>query len=270
MRIHAAARLEKSGKNMASTQHTARKTALVTGASVGIGYAAAVALAREGYAVGIAARSLERLEPLAAELQSLGATVVPVALDLQSMSSIEKSAVAVIEALGGVDVLVNNAGMTLRRAAVDVTSAEWDDVMDANLKGTFFLTQQIARDLIRAGKPGCVINMASTHGLLGFPERLVYGVSKAAIMHMTRMLAIEWARHNIRVNAIAPGTVETASRADFFSANPGSRKMMTQRVPLGRFASVEDVAGAVCYLASPHGGYITGQTLVLDGGLTVY
>jgi 2-deoxy-D-gluconate 3-dehydrogenase len=249
---------------------TTRKNAFVTGASVGIGYATAVALGREGYHVAIAARSTKRLEPLVTELQSLGVTAVPVALDLHSMSSIEACTAAVIDALGGVDVLVNNAGTTLRRAAVDVTSDEWDDVIDANLKGTFFLTQQVARHLIGSGKPGCVINMSSTHGLLGFPERIVYGISKAAIMHMTRMLAIEWAQNNIRVNAIAPGTVETPSRAAFFAADPAARQMMENRVPLRRFATVDDVAGAVCYLAGAHGTYITGQTLVLDGGLTVY
>lgn len=247
-----------------------RNIALVTGASVGIGYATALALARDGYDVAVSARSAARLERVVTELHSLGARSVCVALDLHSLDSIERAAAAVLEALGPIDVLVNNAGTTQRRAALDVTSGEWDDVIDANLKGTFFLTQQVARHLINAGKPGCVINMASTHGLLGFPERIVYGISKAAIMHMTRMLAIEWAQKKIRVNAIAPGTVETESRAEFFAADPMARQAMQNRIPIGRFASVEDVAGAVCYLAGPHGAYITGQTLVLDGGLTVY
>ena len=255
---------------MQAAHSTGEKVAFVTGASVGIGFATALALAREGYDVAVSARSASRLEKLVATLRSLGARALPVALDLHSLESIEQAAEAVTAALGAIDVLVNNAGMTQRRAALDVTPAEWDDVMNANLKGTFFLTQRVARRLVDAGRPGCVINMASTHGLLGFPERIAYGVSKAAIMHMTRMLAIEWAKKNIRVNAIAPGTVETESRAEFFAADQKARQALENRIPIGRFATVEDVAGAVCYLAGPHGAYITGQTLVLDGGLTVY
>jgi NAD(P)-dependent dehydrogenase (short-subunit alcohol dehydrogenase family) len=150
-----------------------------------------------------------------------------------------------------------------------VTSAEWDEVMNANLKGTFFVTQRIARHLIDTGRPGCVINMASTHGLLGFPQRIAYGVSKAGLMHMTRMLAIEWAQYNIRVNAIAPGTVETPSRAVFL-ADPKTRKAMADRVPLARFATADEIAAAVVYLAGPQSTYITGHTLVVDGGLTAY
>jgi NAD(P)-dependent dehydrogenase (short-subunit alcohol dehydrogenase family) len=249
---------------------TARKAAFVTGASVGIGYATALALAREGYDLAVSARSASRLQPLVTELQKLGASAAPIALDLHSMSGIERASAAAIEALGAIDVLVNNAGMTLRRAAIDVTADEWDEVVDTNLKGTFFVTQQIARHFIRTGTPGCVISMASTHGLIAFPGRSTYGITKAAIVHMTKMLAIEWAEHGIRVNAIAPGTVETASRAEFFSADPDARRAMQERIPLKKFATVDDVASAVCYLASPQGAYITGQTLVLDGGLTVY
>lgn len=242
----------------------------MTGASTGIGAAAALALARDGYDVAIAATRVENLSDTLSRLASMSVRVVPVALDLRSLPGIEQAMAEVIGALGEVDVLVNNAGITLRKAALDVTPEEWSKVTDTNVKGTFFLSQRMGRHLIAGGRPGCIINLVSTHGVVGFPQRSTYGISKAAVIHMTRMLAIEWAEHGIRVNAIAPGTVETPSRAAFFAADPKQRDELLARVPLRRFATVEEVAEAVCYLASPHATYITGQTLLLDGGLTSY
>jgi NAD(P)-dependent dehydrogenase (short-subunit alcohol dehydrogenase family) len=142
--------------------------------------------------------------------------------------------------------------------------------MSINLKGTFFMSQLMGRHLVAGKRPGCVINLASAHGLLGYPQRSAYGISKAGIMQMTRMLAIEWAEHGIRVNAVAPGTVDTPSRAEYFAANPDAKKAMTDRIPFRRFATTDEVAAAVRYLASAQASYITGQTLVLDGGLTAY
>jgi NAD(P)-dependent dehydrogenase (short-subunit alcohol dehydrogenase family) len=128
-------------------------------------------------------------------------------LDLRSQDSIEHAVGEALAAFGQLDVLVNNAGVNLRQRAADVTPAEWDAVIDTNVTGTFFLTQQAGRHWIAGGRPGCVVNIASTHGLVGAAERSTYGISKAAIIHMTKMLAIEWAEHGIRVNAIAPGRV---------------------------------------------------------------
>jgi NAD(P)-dependent dehydrogenase (short-subunit alcohol dehydrogenase family) len=119
-------------------------------------------------------------------------------------------------------------------------------------------------------RPGCIVSLASTHGMLGFAGRSAYGIAKAGIIQMTRALAVEWADHGIRVNAVAPGTVDTPSRAEFFAANPDARKAMTDRIPFGRFARPGEIAAAVSYLAGPDAAYITGQTLVLDGGLTSY
>lgn len=244
--------------------------AFVTGASTGIGAAIALRLARDGFDVAVSARRVENLADTMAVLGPTGARVVPVALDVRSLPGIEQAMAGVLGAFGQLDVLVNNAGITLRKLAVDVTAAEWGAVIGTNVTGTFFMCQQMGRHLIGSGRPGCIINLGSTHGMLGFAERSTYGISKAAIIHLTRMLAIEWAPHGIRVNAIAPGTVETPSRAAFFAADPGRREQMLERVPLRRFATVEEVAGAVCYLASPEAEYITGQTLILDGGLTAY
>src|SRR6185436_13404574 len=195
---------------------------------------------------------------------------VPVQLDLRSMPGIEKAMADAVAAFGKVDVLVNNAGVTVRKLALEVTQAEWDEVVGVNLKGTFFMSQQMGRHLVAARRPGCVVSIASTHGTIGFAQRTTYGISKAGIIHMTRMLAYEWVDHRIRVNAVAPGTVETKTRAEYFDANPQARKGMIDRIPLHRFATPGEIAAAVCYLASPAASYITGQTLLLEGGLTSY
>lgn len=255
---------------MKESNATGRRTAFVTGASRGIGAAVALALARDGFDVAISATRAENLAGTAATLAPTGARVVPVAFDLRSVSSGEQAMAEVIGVFGHIDVLVNNAGVTLRKLALEVTTAEWEAVIGANLTGTFFLSQQMGRHLVGSARPGCIISMASTHGVLGFARRSTYGISKGAIIQMTKMLAIEWAEHGIRVNAIAPGTVETPSRADFFSADPQAREIMLNRIPLRRFCTDEEVAGAVCYLAGPQATCITGQTLLLDGGLTAY
>ena len=244
-----------------------RRTALVTGASQGIGAAIALALAQDGYDVAVTSTRVEKLADVLARLAGAGGRAVPVALDIRSQSGIEQAVAEAAGALGGLDVLVNNAGVPLKKPALEVTPGEWDEAMRVNLTGTFFMSQQMGRHLVGAKRAGCVISIASTHGLVGLQDRSIYGIAKAAVMHMTRMLAIEWAGHGIRVNAVAPGRVDTQARAGSL-AEPGYRDWALARVPLRRFAAAEEVAGAVRYLASPEAAYITGQTLVLDGGLT--
>ena len=195
--------------------------------------------------------------------------VVPIALDLRSQDSIKACFERAVAGLGEIDLLVNNAGRALVRPSVDVTDAEWDDVIDTNLKGAFFLSQLFGRRCIERKRPGAIVSMASTHGMIGIPERLVYGVSKAGLIQMTRMLAIEWAAQNIRVNAIAPTTVMTESRQQMLS-DPKARADMLSRIPTGRFATPEEIAAAVVYLASPGAASVTGHTLMVDGGLTAY
>jgi NAD(P)-dependent dehydrogenase (short-subunit alcohol dehydrogenase family) len=246
-----------------------KRTAFVTGASYGIGAATALALARNGFDVAVAATRVENLSKVVAQLETMNARVVPVALNLRSNSSTEQAMATVTDAFGKVDVLVNNAGISNRKAAVEITPEEWEAVMQTNVTGTFFMCQQMGRHLIGGSRPGCIINVASTHGIVAMAQRVIYGTSKAAIIHMTKMLAIEWAQHGIRVNSIAPGTVDTPSRAAFL-ADPKTREMMLNRVPLHRFCTAEEVADAVCYLVRPEAAYITGHTLVMDGGLTVY
>ena len=246
-----------------------RQVAFVTGASQGIGAAIAVALARDGFDLAVSSTRVEKLSAVLDALAAAGAKAAPVALDVRSHESIEQAMAEAVGALGRVDVLVNNAAIPLRKPALEVTAAEWDAVIQVNLTGTFFMSQKMGRYLVKSARPGTIISLASTHGLVALNGRSVYGIAKAGVMQMTRMLAVEWAEHGIRVNAIAPGRVDTPSRAASL-AQPGFKESMLARIPLKRFGTVDDVAGAVCYLASPQAAYITGQTLVLDGGLTAW
>jgi NAD(P)-dependent dehydrogenase (short-subunit alcohol dehydrogenase family) len=241
----------------------------VTGASQGIGAEIAVAFARDGYDVAVSSTRTEKLPDVVSRIEAAGARAVAVELDVRSQASIEQALAAAVEGLGQVDVLVNNAAVTIKRLALDITPAEWDSVMDTDLTGTFFMTQRMGRHLIATRRPGCVISIASTHGLVALELRFAYGVAKAGVMHMTRMLAYEWAEHGIRVNAIAPGRVNTPSREGSL-AEPGFREKMLSRVPMRRFGEAGEVAAAACYLAGPAAAYVTGQTLVLDGGLTAH
>jgi NAD(P)-dependent dehydrogenase (short-subunit alcohol dehydrogenase family) len=168
-------------------------------------------------------------------------------------------------------VLVNNAGVPLIKPALGITPQEWDAVISVNLTGTFFISQEMGRYLIGNQRPGSIISIASTHGVVGAAGQSAYGISKAAVIHMTRMLAIEWAEYRVRVNAVAPGKVDTPSPVrQAVVADPANRERMLARIPLRRFARSEEVAAMVCYLAGPQATYITGQTLLLDGGLTAY
>jgi NAD(P)-dependent dehydrogenase (short-subunit alcohol dehydrogenase family) len=251
-------------------QPATRPTAFVTGASYGVGAATAVALARAGFDVAVSAREPAHLDSTLAALAQTGARSVPIVLDLHSQASVEAAAAAVLSAFGTVDVLVNNAGANLRKSAVDVTWSEWDEVMAVNLRGAFFLSREFARRWIATQTAGNIVNIASTHALVGAAERSVYGTSKAGLVQMTRMLAVEWAPHRIRVNAIAPGRLDTSSPSRAArTADPSYMAAMRARIPLGRLATVEEVAAAVYYLAGAGAASITGQTLVLDGGLTV-
>ena len=246
-----------------------RRAAFVTGASTGIGAAIAVAFARQGWDVAMSATRLERLAETAREVEHVGGRAVQVALDLRSPAGVEAAVAEVFTAFGGLDALVNNAGVTLRKSALDVTVEDWETVMQTNARGTFFLCQQVGRRLVEQRAPASIINIASTHGVVGLANRVIYGMSKAALIQMTRMLAIEWAEYGIRVNAIAPGTVDTPSRRQAF-ADPEARRRMLDRIPLRRFATAAEVADAVCFLAGPGAAYMTGHTLVFDGGLTAY
>jgi NAD(P)-dependent dehydrogenase (short-subunit alcohol dehydrogenase family) len=247
-----------------------RRAALITGASWGIGHAAAVALARDGFDVAITDLTTDALSKTVAAVEAEGRHAVPLALDVRDEASVEAAVTAAAAALPGLDVLVNNAGVpSAGKPAVDLTRSEWDTILAVNLTGAFFMSTAMGRMLIAAERPGYVVSLSSTHGTVGFAGASAYGIAKAGISHMTRMLAIEWAPHNIRVNAIAPGTTMTESRRPLL-ADPDRQQRMLTRIPLGRFGTAEEMAGAIAYLVSPIASYITGQILLLDGGLTAY
>jgi NAD(P)-dependent dehydrogenase (short-subunit alcohol dehydrogenase family) len=241
-------------------------TALVTGTSIGIGRVISLTLARAGYDLAVTEVETEPLRDLLDDPELRGRKVVPVALDLGSPESIAAAFDEAVAALFHVDLLVNNAGRALIKPATEVTRAEWDALIAVNLTGTFFLTQAFGRHAI-ARRSGSVVTIASTHGLTGIAGRSVYGIAKAGLIQMTRMLAIEWAPYGVRANAIAPATVLTPSRADMLS-EPQARARMLARIPSGRFVTPEEVAAAVVFLASAEAASITGQVLAVDGGLT--
>jgi len=244
-----------------------RRVAFVTGAAAGIGAAIALAFARQGWDLALSSTRPERLADTADKARAAGAQVLALALDQSAIGQIERAVAQVFERYPQLDALICNAGVTSRKPVLEVDAADWDALMQVNVRGTFFLCQQVGRRWIERARPGCIVTLASAHGVVGFANRSLYGTSKAAIMQMTRLLAIEWAQHGIRANAVAPGTVDTPSREAAF-ADPALRKPMLDRIPLHRFATMDEVAQAVCFLAGPHAGYITGQTLLLDGGLT--
>ncbi|NVO17562.1 MAG: SDR family oxidoreductase [Rhodoplanes sp.] len=246
-----------------------KPVAIVTGASYGVGAATARALAEAGFALVLTATRAENLGETVASLADM-APVAAVGLDLASQASIDTVVPAALAQFGRIDLLVNNAGRNLRRKAVDVTRRDWDDLIGANLTGTFFLTQQVGRHLIAQASGGRIVTIASVHGLVGAGERSVYGISKAGLLQMTRMLAVEWADHGITVNAIAPGRLDTPSPSRAGTGtDPAYMAAMLTRIPLHRLATAEEVAAAVVFLAGAAAASITGQTLVIDGGLTV-
>jgi len=245
------------------------RTALVTGAASGIGSEIVLALARDGFDVAVAEMNTGQLADLLKHPGLNNRKVVPLAFDLSDPAAIADGFAAARSALGEIDLLVNNAARALIKPVVDVTAAEWDDLMDTNLRGAFLLSQCFGRAAVAARRPGAIVSMASTHGMTGIAGRAVYGIAKAGLIQMTKMLAIEWAEHDIRANAIAPTTVLTPSRAAMLS-DPERKQQMLERIPTRRFVTPEEVAAAVVYLASPAAKSITGHTLLLDGGLTAY
>lgn len=246
----------------------AGKTALVTGASRGLGQFFALALARAGADVAITSRSLSSLEPTRVEIEALGRRGVPVILDVKSQASIESAVAAAQTALGRIDILVNNAGCNIRKPALEVTWEDWNTILDTNLRGPFFVAQAVARHMVRENG-GRIINIGSVTSVAGYAGLGPYGASRGGIKQLTMSLAADWGPQGITVNCLAPGWFKTSQNAVMYEDAAWVR-YLSEKIPLRRPGSVEtDLEGALIFLASEASRYVTGQTLLVDGGISV-
>jgi len=236
---------------------------LVTGASRGIGQACALTLARAGAKIAVAARALDKLEQLAAEIKAGGGEAFPVAIDMESQASIKEGFARVAKEFGRIDILVNNAGVTRDGLALRMKAEDWDLVLRTNLSGAFFAIQQVLSGMMRE-RWGRIINISSVVGEAGNAGQANYVASKAGLIGLTKSLAQEIASRNVTVNAVAPGFVDTDMTAVL---NEDLKNRMKQAIPLGRFGTPDDIAAAVRFLASEDAGYITGHVLDVNGGM---
>jgi NAD(P)-dependent dehydrogenase (short-subunit alcohol dehydrogenase family) len=243
------------------------QVALVTGAARGLGRAISLALAHAGADVALGLRDVKQPSDVPAEIQSLGREALPLQMDMTSLDQIRRAVDTVVAKFGRLDILVNNAGVAPENPAEHVREEDFDLTLDINLKGTFFASQAAGRVMIRQNS-GCIINMSSQAGFAALPTESIYCMTKAGISHLTKCLAVEWGKYNIRVNAVAPTFINTPGTAPSLS-EPKFRADVIERIAaLHRIGEPVEVAGAVVFLASPAASLITGHTLMIDGGWT--
>lgn len=240
------------------------RTALVTGASSGLGAHFACLLAAQGAKVALAARRLDRLQDLAQEIETAGGTALAVACDVTNEASVVDAVARASAALGTLDILVNNSGVTGRKPFLEGTAEEWDSVLNTNLRGAFLMCREFARRAIAAGQGGRIVNVASILGLRTIKGVVPYSASKAGLCHMGAVLAMELGPRGITVNTLAPGYVATDINREFLAGPAGAK--IASRVPLGRIGTLSDLDGALLLLTSDAGRFITGVVLPVDGG----
>ena len=243
------------------------KTALVTGASRGLGKAFALALARAGADVAITSRTLSSLTDTRRAIEALGRRCRTIELDVRSEESITEAVFLAHAHFGRVDILVNNAGCNIRKPALDVTWDDWNTILETNLRGPFFVAQAVARHMVAAGG-GRIVNIGSVTCVAGYAGLGPYGASRGGIRQLTMSLAADWGPHGITVNCLAPGWFKTAQNAVMYG-NAKWVAYLNEKIPLGRPGKPADLEGAVVFLASDASAYITGQTLLVDGGISV-
>jgi len=242
----------------------AGEVALVTGASSGIGRHLAELLAVAGAKVALAARRVDRLAEAAREIEAAGGECLPISLDVTRSDSVVATVAKAETELGPLTILVNNAGVVVSKPLFEHTEADWDHVVDTNLKGAWLVAREFAHHLVGARRPGRIINISSVLSLRTIGRVPAYCAAKAGLTHLTHVLAMELARYGILVNALAPGYVETDFNRAFFQTEAG--KALISRIPLKRLGQTEDLDGAMLLLASPAGAYLTGAVIAVDGG----
>ena len=243
------------------------QAALVTGAARGLGRAIAVALAQAGADVALGLRDINTGGELVREIEAMGRRALPLQMDMARLEQVRRAIQQAAAHFGRLDILVNNAGIAPENLAENVREEDFDLTLAVNLKGTFFASQESGRIMIQQ-KRGCIINMSSQAGFAALPAESVYCMTKAAIAHLTKCLAVEWGKYNIRVNAVAPTFIHTPGTASAL-ADPAFRQDVIERIAaLHRIGEPMEVAGAVIFLASPAASLITGHTLLIDGGWT--
>lgn len=240
------------------------KTAVVVGGTTGIGHALALGLADAGADVVASARRMEQVEHTAVEIESRGSKTLRCGSDVRDRATLVELRDAVLGAFGKVDILVNCAGITKRTPTLTLDEEEWTDILDTNLNGTLRGCQVFGEAMLKRGY-GRIINIASLSTFVGLFEVAAYGASKAAVAALTKTLAVEWSRHGVLVNAIAPGVFRTALNATLLDTTDRGREFLT-RTPMGRFGKTEELVGAAVYLASDAASFVAGEILVVDGG----
>jgi 3-oxoacyl-[acyl-carrier protein] reductase len=253
-----------TGGNAMSVFDVSRETILITGASQGLGRQFARVLSAHGAAVALAARQVDKLNSLEAEIKAAGGRAASVRMDVTDLTSIAQAIDAAEAALGPVTVLINNAGVAVEKLAIEQTEADWDAVIGANLKGAYFAATEIARRMAERKQGGNIVNIASVLGFGVMKFLSPYAISKAGIVQATKALALEWAGQGIRVNALAPGYIDTDMNHEVWATPAGEK--LAKRIPQRRIGTEADLDGAILLLASGASRYMTGSTITVDGG----
>lgn len=248
---------------------TDERTVIVTGSSRGIGKHVAKRFAADGANVVVCSRSLEDCEAVASEIESDGGSAHAVEVDVSEKPSVENLIEEAVDRFGRLDVMVNNAGINIRGPAEDITPEEWQQVLDVNLTGVFFCAQAAGKRMIEQGDGGSIVNISSMMGSMGQQDRTPYNTTKGGVNNLTRCLAVEWAEHDIQVNALAPGYIETEMVEQAQEDADFDREDVQNRTPLNRFGTLDEIANCVSFLAS-NDNFVTGEVLTADGGWSAF